>query len=97
LIVNQNFYQGWKARRRGPRGAATVVDAEPSDGGLIAVPIDPSDTEIELYYVPDVFWTGALLSGSSLVFCLAGLWLTRRRASLGRPRHVSTLGRNGRA
>jgi hypothetical protein len=62
-----------------------VVDAEPSESGLIAVPIDPSDTEIELYYVPDVFWTGALLSGSSLVFCLAGLWLTRRRASLGRP------------
>ena len=80
LVINQNFYRGWQARRRGPQGVEDLIEAESTDDGLIAVPVDSEHTEIEVFYVPNDLLAGASLSGISLAMCLAGLWFTRRRS-----------------
>lgn len=55
LVVNQNFYPGWHARAPEPR-PVTAVD------GLLAVPVSPGDTQIELFYRPTSFVVGLAVS-----------------------------------
>lgn len=81
VILNQNFYRGWRARRWDASGAIDVIDAERSDGGLIAVPVERGHTQIEVFYVPAGFAAGAWISGMTLAMCFLGLWFAPRPAA----------------
>ena len=75
LIMNQNYYVGWKFRRGDDDGVA-----EADDEGLISVPIPAGRSETELYYFPDSFVWGLMVTVPSLTACLAFLaWSTRKR------------------
>jgi len=64
LIVNQNYYPGWKIR--GKKNA----EIKPRDGGLISVKVSPDDNEIELYYLPDTFIMGLITSSITLLLII---------------------------
>ncbi|MBU0480940.1 MAG: hypothetical protein KKG47_07550 [Proteobacteria bacterium] len=67
LIVNQNYYPGWKAR-----GHKTG-----SVGGLLAVPVDSSVQEIEFYYRPNSFVAGVVITLLTLI--VVAVWFFRQR------------------
>jgi hypothetical protein len=60
VILNQNFYEGWKGIRRGAGGRTDIVPA-------------PEHTEIELFYLPRSVVIGAWLSILTLAACMIGL------------------------
>jgi hypothetical protein len=84
LLVNQNYYPGWRAQGDPARPVLPYDD-------LLAVAVGPADREIELYYRPASFMVGAWVSGLTLAGCLVALWC-RRRSAPHRPgegeRHV---------
>jgi hypothetical protein len=55
LIINQNYYNGWKAM-----GAREYI-VEPMNG-LLSVKIPASEKEIELYYLPSSFIIGLVVT-----------------------------------
>ncbi len=57
LVVNQNHDPGWKAADRSVR----------AESGLIALDVEPGDTEVVLYYRPTSFLLGSLLTLTGLV------------------------------
>jgi hypothetical protein len=79
LMLNQNFYRGWHARRRDAVGSTALMPAERSRGGLVSVPVDRQHIEVEFFYWPPTLSASAWISGTTLVGCLAGLWFSRRR------------------
>ncbi|MBS2030202.1 MAG: hypothetical protein JST54_20025 [Deltaproteobacteria bacterium] len=75
LVVNQNFYSSWRAS-----------DGRPvrNENGQLAVDVTPSDTTIELEYVPRSFQLGLVVSAISWI-ALAGLGLSRLRRAKVQP------------
>ena len=69
LILNQNFFAGWKARVRDAEGRASRRPVLPREG-LIAVELQPGDRHVELYYLPDSFIWGAWISALAAAGCL---------------------------
>ena len=82
IVLNQNYYPGWKAVRRDARGAAQWLPALRSDEGLVSLPVQPGDVEVELYYLPDSFIYGSIVSGLSLLGCLGLVLVTSGRVTL---------------
>ena len=74
LIVNQNYYPGWRAK-------GMVVE---SVRGLVAVKIGPQTTRVELYYRPTSFVVGAALSLFAVIVAGVFLWRSRLRSLLSR-------------
>lgn len=70
LIVNQNYYPGWKIKGKRDTGVE-------SRDGLISVKVFPDDKEIELYYLPDTFIMG-LITTSLTVLLLIYLFARSR-------------------
>lgn len=60
LIINQNYDDGWKVKRK----------KAVSHQGLIAVEISSQDTEVVLHYLPTSFIAGAMVSCLSMFFAL---------------------------
>ena len=83
LILNQNFEDGWKPRRRDAQGRVDQLRATKSDRGLISVPIDRVHTDVQLFYLPESFVIGSWVSGGSLAVCLLVLCLARRETYRG--------------
>ncbi len=56
LVVNQNYYRGWRS-----------VDDRPllDEGGLLSVPVTPEDRTVEIYYRPQSFVLGAVISAAA--------------------------------
>jgi len=73
LVLNQNYFPGWKAARRNTAGAIERLPAERSPEGLVSIAVDADDREVVFYYLPDVFLWGAALSGVTLLGCLLAL------------------------
>ncbi|MFH1848945.1 MAG: hypothetical protein ABH879_02040 [archaeon] len=65
LVINQNYYPGWRA------GGYDVV----SHNGLVAVEVQPDDSKVELYFMPADFVAGATVT----IISIAGLALLWRR------------------
>lgn len=83
LVLNQNFFRGWKARLQSARGDHRWLPAEPNRDGLVSVAVDANQTEVEFRYVPDSFVLGAVVSALTLAGCavyLASGRLARRAA-----------------
>jgi len=65
LIVNQNYYTGWKVKK-----GLKTMQAEPFNG-LISTRIKPGHYEITFYFMPTSFLVGLFISaGFVLVFML---------------------------
>ncbi len=71
LIVNQNYYRGWRASDGRPITSAA---------GLLAIAVGPQDREIEISYARDSFVVGALVSAAawSVILFAVGSRLVRR-------------------
>jgi uncharacterized membrane protein YfhO len=69
LVLNQNYYRGWKVEKGGSRGAAVPF------GGMIATPVTPQTKEAIFYYLPASFLIGCSLT---LVSLFAGVFVVLR-------------------
>jgi Bacterial membrane protein YfhO len=68
LILNQNYSKGWRATIWGSAGLRDQPDAT-DKFGLVSIAIHPGDHEVEFYYLPNTFVTGAFISVITLVSC----------------------------
>ena len=69
LVLNQNYFTGWRAIIHGSDGSREQRAA--ADGsGLVSVAVRPNDREVEFYYRPDSFLVGAWISGIVLIACV---------------------------
>jgi hypothetical protein len=76
LVLNQNYFLGWKAIRRWAGGTVESVPSPPdeetlhSPDGLVWIGVQPGVDEVEFYYLPDSFVRGAVVSGATLLACV---------------------------
>jgi len=78
LVLNQNFFSGWRAIRRGRDATAENSLAERSSDGLVSIGVRPGDREVEFYYRPPGLICGAVISVATLLLCV-GLLVAGRR------------------
>ena len=83
LALNENYWPGWKALRRGADGRAERLPAERNADGLVSLPVRPGDAEVEFYYLPDSFLWGSGVSAATAVACLGLLLVGRGRGKRG--------------
>lgn len=72
LVVNQNFYPGWKIK-------GSKQTTEPIDG-LLAVKITPEEKNVEMYYLPMSFLAGCLTTAITVLLGL--FFLLRGRSNI---------------
>jgi len=85
LVLNQNYFPGWKALvRSSDRGARKLYAhrGEDSEEGLVCVAVRPGDQQVEFYYLPDSVVWGGVISGLSLVGVCAVLLVGGPRLKL---------------
>jgi hypothetical protein len=75
LLLNQNFFPGWRARIVGS-GGVREQRAEASASGIVAVAVYEGDQAVRVYYAPPGFTGGAAVSAIAWVMCVA--FLVRR-------------------
>lgn len=78
LVLNQNYYPGWKATLRSQDSTHTIT-AEAGLDGLVTVPLHPGDWVVEVFYSPDSFRYGAWISLTGLMGSLIIALPIRRR------------------
>jgi len=61
LVVNQNYFSGWKVRKNGKTLPAEAIR------GLIATQVSPEDQKIIFYYMPLSFLSGLFVSVSFIL------------------------------
>ena len=77
LILNQNYFPGWRARAVDAAGHTRPLTVQDSSAGLVSVEVRPDDREVELFVVQDSFFLGVAISAVTLVVCLIVLGLSR--------------------
>ena len=71
LVINQNYYPGWHALTPEPRQVEAI-------NGLLTVPVVADLSRIELYYWPDSFRWGSLITLATVFASLAAFgWYPR--------------------
>lgn len=73
LVLNQNYFPGWKAVRRDAGGVDQRLPAQRTSDGLVSIPVNVGDREVTFYYRPDGLLWGAAVSGLTLLGCLGSL------------------------
>ena len=76
LVVNQNFFPGWRGDVFYENDSRMQVDVGPSEGGLVTTAIDAHVRVVLFRYRPPLLRAGLALTTLTLVACV-GLW--RRR------------------
>lgn len=71
LILNQNFFPGWKSEP--PREVANL-------GGLVAARVQPGDTHMVLRYAPRSYELGLGISVATVIFLLLWRELLRKKS-----------------
>ena len=61
LVINQNFAPGWKALLDGK-----IYTKVKNKNGLLAIELSENNKKIELFYLPNSFLTGALISSVTI-------------------------------
>ncbi len=69
LVINQNYYTGWKAKNK------EVF----SYNGLIAAKVSSGEKKVEFYYLPNSFLIGLLITSASLLLCGAFLLIKYKK------------------
>ncbi len=64
LVINQNYYRGWKGKI-----GSKKLNISPFSG-LISTNLSKGEYLVELFYMPNSFIIGAILSGISIIFGL---------------------------
>ena len=76
LVVNQNYFNGWKVREAGrTTKAIRTLD------GLLAVDVGPGHHRLRVYYLPDSFLIGAIISACAVIGGVVFLIDERRRST----------------
>jgi hypothetical protein len=78
LVLNQNYFTGWRASIHGSNGSRQQPAVD-NGSGLVSIEVNPGDREVEFYYFPTSFITGAWISGITLAICLALLIVSNKR------------------
>ncbi len=94
VVLNQNYFPGWKAVVRTSDGQLRKLRARRGQGseeGLVTVPVRPGDCRVEVYYLPDSVIWGGLISGISLLGACVVLFLGNRRLKAGAKRLMGFL------
>ena len=78
LVLNQNYFTGWRAIVHGSNGRRKEA-AEASSTGLVSIGVRPGDEEVEFYYLPASFLWGVWISGISLTGSVVFLFVRRRQ------------------
>lgn len=73
VILNQNFYRGWRASIRNASGRVETIPARPRLGGVLSVPVPAGDSEVEIFYRPAGLTAGAVVSALAAAACLVAL------------------------
>jgi hypothetical protein len=63
VVLNQNYYSGWKVRGDGGRKIEEI-------DGLLAVRVSPEDERIELHYLPASFVVGLIVTSVTTLLSL---------------------------
>lgn len=82
LVLNQNYFTGWRASIHGS-GGSREQRAAANGSGLVSIGVGPGDNEVEFYYFPSSFIRGAWISGITLIVCALLLIASRM------PRQIS--------
>ena len=77
LMLNQNYYPGWRSRIDGRKGRA-----EPYNN-LVSVPVKKGISTVEMYYLPDTLIIGILLEISAMLTWLI-IFLYLHKAEAGK-------------
>lgn len=85
VVVNQNYYRGWKVRIRDAQGGVRIAEALPRAGGVLAVAVDKTVRAVEFYYVPAGLLPGALISAVTLLALAVLSWRLRGSAPVHGP------------
>ncbi|MGD0897623.1 MAG: hypothetical protein ABR915_07285 [Thermoguttaceae bacterium] len=67
LVLNQNYDPGWKALCRSKDGTVYRLRAQRSSDGLVSLPVEPGNIEVQFYYLPDSLISGAIVSALALL------------------------------
>ena len=78
LVLNQNFFTGWRAIVRGSHGGRKEA-AKPNWAGLVSTGVRPGDEVVEFYYLPASFLWGVWISGIALAGSVVFLVVRRRK------------------
>ena len=76
LFINQNYDHGWRARGN---GQDLIVS---NSAGLISVVLPPGEYRLDIYYLPQSFIIGGMVSGVALVLMLIRVWQIFRKPRL---------------
>jgi hypothetical protein len=79
LVLNQNYFKGWKATIEGLGGKREQL-ALAGPTGLVTVPVYEGDRDVTLYYRPGSFVWGAWISFLSWTTCIVILVLSRSQS-----------------
>jgi hypothetical protein len=90
LVLNQNYFSGWRASIRGSTGSLEQP-ATDNGSGLVSIEVHPTDYEVEFYYLPDSFIWGSWISGITLVVCVTLLIRSLKLYALPAPRTTPKL------
>jgi len=86
VVLNQNYFVGWKAICRGDGRQCRRLPAEPSGGRLVSIGVGKDDREVEFYYLPNSFLWGAVVSVLTLLGCVVALGFKGVSVALPIPR-----------
>ncbi len=78
LVMNQNYYNGWKVKKNGNITKAKAVR------GLISTPVLPGDCSVEFFYMPFSFLLGLFLTLVFLLFNFIYFLRTRKWVGFGK-------------
>jgi hypothetical protein len=73
LVLSQTYYHPWRAYVNGQRTKIWRANA-----AFQAVPVPRGQSQVELVYVDELFWSGAGLSLATLIGCAGIAWRLRR-------------------
>jgi hypothetical protein len=68
LVLNQNYFKGWRAAIYGAAGSRQE-HAMVNKSGLVSLAVQPGENEVEFYYLPRSFLVGVWISGVTVTVC----------------------------
>lgn len=73
VVLNQNFYDGWRARVADNQGRTQTSDAIRTTDGLIGALVGTGDSSVVFFYLPVTLLVGACISGAALIMSLVAI------------------------
>jgi hypothetical protein len=81
VFVSESYFPGWKAKLNG-----SMINIYPANLAFQAVAVPSGINQLEIYYLPDSFMVGSIISIIGVILCFIGLLLLRGRNQQDRGR-----------